>query len=120
MVKRRGSEVQGTGKRPRLAPPPQQQQQQPGGPQQQQQQQGYHEDQEDDDDVTEIREGDDSNDYYDQEGYEEQYEDGSTGWGDGTGQGMGPPPPGGQPQGGPQLMGLLCPTCRTMCQVRQQ
>jgi len=82
--------------------------------------QGFHDgDEDEDDDVKEIIEGDDSNDYYEagHEGYEDQYGSGMA-YADGTEAAQTMPPPAGPtaPAGGPQLMGLLCPNCRSMCQ----
>jgi len=126
MVKRqRGGESQTPGKRPRLGPglppPPQPHSTVQPPSQGNQQHQGFQDtgEDEEDDDVTEIREGDESNDYYEaHEGYEEQYAGGMP-YGDGTEDTQTMPPPTAgppAPAAGPQLMGLLCPNCRSMCQ----
>lgn len=84
-------------KRPRLGPGPGR----PGAV-------PFPEEDEDEDDITEIREGEDSSDYYEgYEGYDEQpaYEE------EAAEETIAP-----GAAAGPQLMGLLCPKCRQMCQ----
>jgi len=99
MVKRPASEASPE-KRPRMNPPTGK-----TGPMQNQNQFGEEEDS--GDDITEIREGDDSNDFYEE--YPD-YEDPNMGF---EGEEAPMHPQGGS---GPQLMGLLCPNCRQMCQ----
>lgn len=72
----------------------------------------YPEEEEDEDDITEIREGEDGSDYY--EGYE--YEEQATGYEEEGVDGALPPAGALPAAAGPQLMGLLCPKCRQMCQ----
>jgi len=99
MVKRPASE-DSPQKRPRLNLPTGK-----TGPIQNQNQ--YTEEEDSGDDITEIREGEDSNEFYEE--YPE-FEDPNMGYeGD---EGPMQPPAG----SGPQLMGLLCPNCRQMCQ----
>jgi len=99
MVKRPASE-ESPQKRPRLNPPTGK-----TGPVQNQAQ--YNEEEDSGDDITEIREGEDSNDFYEE--YPD-YEDPNMGY-EGEEAPMQP-----QAGAGPQLMGLLCPNCRQMCQ----
>eukprot|EP00092_Neocalanus_flemingeri_P082038 GFUD01102601.1.p1 GENE.GFUD01102601.1~~GFUD01102601.1.p1 ORF type:complete len:647 (-),score=192.59 GFUD01102601.1:563-2503(-) len=99
MVKRPASEASPE-KRPRLNPPTAK-----AGPNPNQNQFGDEEDS--GDDITEIREGEDSNDFYEE--YPD-YEDPNMGY---EGEEAPMPPQAGS---GPQLMGLLCPNCRQMCQ----
>ena len=83
-------------KRPRLHPPGNMSQTQ------------YVEDEEEvEDDITEIREGDESGEYYDEyQDYDENmYQEDNTAH----------PPPAPPPTSGSQLMGLVCPQCRQMC-----
>ena len=83
-------------KRPRLHPPGNMSQTQ------------YLEDEEEvEDDITEIREGDESGEYYDEyQDYDENmYQEDNTAH----------PPPAPPPTSGSQLMGLVCPQCRQMC-----
>lgn len=126
MVKRQrgaGGEPHTPGKRPRIVAPPPQPHSTAQPPLQGSQplNQGFHEgDEEEDDDVKEIIEGDDSNDYYEagHEGYEDQYGSGMAYADGGEDTQTMPPPTAGPttPAAGPQLMGLLCPNCRSMCQ----
>ena len=97
MVKRGGYEPSPPEKRPRLS--------QPQGIQRP----GQFMEQEEEDDITEIREGEEAGDYYDEFGNEydgsgdmSAYEDGSS---------VEPPPA----APASKLVGLLCPNCRTMC-----
>ena len=83
-------------KRPRLHPPGNMSQTQ------------YVEDEEEvEDDITEIREGDESGEYYDEyQDYDENmYQEDNTAH----------PTPAPPPTSGSQLMGLVCPQCRQMC-----
>merc|ERR1719264_1514042 len=68
----------------------------------------------DEDDITEIREGEDSSDYYDN--YEQNYDEHGGSYEEEAVQGEEALPTAGAPPAGPQLMGLLCPKCCTMCQ----
>jgi len=99
MVKRPAS-GESPEKRPRLNPPIGK-----AGPIQNQTQ--FQDEEDSGDDITEIREGEDSNDFYEE--YPD-YEDPNLGY---EGEEAPMPPQGGA---GPQLMGLLCPNCRQMCQ----
>jgi len=86
-------------KRPRLHPPPR--------PMHHNQPQYVEEDEEDD--ITEIREGDDSNEFYDD--YGNEYDDSNMGYDDDGAV----HPQQNAPGNAPQMVGLLCPNCRTMC-----
>jgi len=111
MVKR-GSGEGSPMKRPRLGPEGQGSQGSggQGGKGNGQSRGGFQDEDDSGDDITEIREGEDSNDY-NYEGYD--YEEGAMGYEGEGGEGSQMPPP--DPRA-PQMIGLVCPNCRQMCQ----